>query len=73
MWAITAEEMKSCRWLEPLLVAQINFQEWTPDGYLRHSSYAGLRDDKKPRKVKREYKDEENLKAPREPIVLGRS
>jgi bifunctional non-homologous end joining protein LigD len=38
--------MKKCQWLEPLLVAQINFQEWTPDGHLRHSSFAGLREDK---------------------------
>src|SRR5262245_60512690 len=28
MWALTAEEMKSCRWLKPKLVAQIDFTEW---------------------------------------------
>jgi ATP-dependent DNA ligase len=32
-------------------VAQIEFQEWTPDGHLRHSSVAGLRSDKEPRQV----------------------
>jgi bifunctional non-homologous end joining protein LigD len=46
--------MKSCRWLKPERIAQINFQEWTPDGHLRHSSFAGLRDDKDPRIVVRE-------------------
>jgi bifunctional non-homologous end joining protein LigD len=54
MWALTAEEMKSCRWLKPKLVAQIEFTEWTPDGHLRQSSYAGLREDKDARKVVRE-------------------
>jgi bifunctional non-homologous end joining protein LigD len=54
MWALTAEEMKSCRWLKPKLVVQIEFTEWTPDGHLRHSSYAGLRDDKDSYKVVRE-------------------
>jgi bifunctional non-homologous end joining protein LigD len=32
-WALTAEEMKNCRWLKPELVAQVEFAEWTPDGH----------------------------------------
>jgi bifunctional non-homologous end joining protein LigD len=31
------------------------FTEWTPDGYLRHSKFVGLRDDKAARDVEREY------------------
>jgi bifunctional non-homologous end joining protein LigD len=46
--------MKNCRWLRPKLVAQIEFTEWTPDGHLRHSSFAGLRDDKDPQQIVRE-------------------
>ena len=42
-WALTAEEMKECRWLRPELVAQIEFREWTPDGHLRHCSFVALR------------------------------
>ncbi len=53
-WALTAEEMKECHWLKPVKVAQIEFTEWTPDGHLRHSSFAGLRDDKQAREVRRE-------------------
>jgi bifunctional non-homologous end joining protein LigD len=45
---------KNCRWLRPKLVAQIEFTEWTPDGHLRHSSFAGLRDDKHSRLIVRE-------------------
>jgi len=33
-------------WLEPKLVAQIAFTEWTDDAKLRHPAYLGLRDDK---------------------------
>jgi bifunctional non-homologous end joining protein LigD len=51
VWALTAEEMKNCRWLKPELIAQIDFREWTPDSHLRHPSFAGLRDDKDPRAV----------------------
>jgi len=41
-YSLTKEEMQNCRWLKPRLVAQIEFSEWTPDGHLRHSSFAGL-------------------------------
>jgi len=54
MWALTADEMKECTWLKPKLVVQVEFHEWTPDGHLRQSSYAGLRQDKEARKVVRE-------------------
>jgi bifunctional non-homologous end joining protein LigD len=53
-WALTADEMKNCRWLKPELVAQIEFGKRTPDGHLRHSKFVGLRDDKNPRNVTRE-------------------
>jgi ATP-dependent DNA ligase len=53
-WALTKEEMKTCVWLKPELVAQIEFTEWTPDGHLRHSKFVGLRDDKDAREVVRE-------------------
>jgi len=41
-------------WVRPELVAQIKFTEWTADAKLRHPVYLGLRDDKKPRDVRRE-------------------
>jgi len=53
-WALTASEMKPCRWLKPELVAQIAFAEWTPDGHLRHSAFVGLRDDVNPHAVVQE-------------------
>ena len=51
---VTAAEMKRCRWIEPKLVAQIHFTEWTRDGHLRHPVFIGLREDKKPAEVTRE-------------------
>ncbi|TCC57747.1 ATP-dependent DNA ligase [Kribbella pittospori] len=41
-------------WVEPELVAQVGFTEWTRDGQLRHPRFRGLRDDKSPRDVVRE-------------------
>ena len=45
---------KGTRWVEPELVAQIAFGEWTRDGRLRHPRYLGLRDDKPATEVVRE-------------------
>ena len=41
-------------WIEPNLVAQIGFTEWTRDGRLRHPRFLGLRDDKSAKEVVRE-------------------
>jgi bifunctional non-homologous end joining protein LigD len=46
--------MAECRWLKPMLVAQIEFLEWTSDNHLRHSRFAGLREDKRAKDVRRE-------------------
>jgi ATP-dependent DNA ligase len=40
--------------VEPELVAQVAFSEWTRDGRLRHPRYLGMRDDKSARAVVRE-------------------
>jgi bifunctional non-homologous end joining protein LigD len=37
--------------VEPCLVAEIEFREWTSDGVMRAPSYKGLREDKSPREV----------------------
>lgn len=40
--------------VEPKLVAEVEFTEWTKEGILRHPAYKGLRDDKRPTDVVRE-------------------
>lgn len=45
---------RGTHWVEPQVVAQIGFTEWTRDGRLRHPRYLGLRDDKPARQVVRE-------------------
>jgi len=48
------EPPRRAHWVEPELVAQIAFAEWTRDGKLRQPRYQGLRDDKPAREVVRE-------------------
>jgi bifunctional non-homologous end joining protein LigD len=41
-------------WVEPQIVVQVAFMEWTTHGKLRHPRLIGIRDDKSPRDVARE-------------------
>lgn len=57
---VPATERKGTVWLEPKLVCEVAYTEWTRDGRLRHPSFKGLREDKQAREVHREEpKDEE--------------
>lgn len=51
---LTASEMRKCHWVQPKLVAQIRYTEWTRDNKLRHPVYLGLRQDKSAKEVVRE-------------------
>ena len=51
---LTAEKMKQCRWVKPVLVGQVEYLEWTPDNHLRHARFIGLREDKDPKQARRE-------------------
>ena len=45
---------RRAKWIEPELVAEVDFTELTPDGVLRHPSFSGLRTDKPAAEVKLE-------------------
>jgi bifunctional non-homologous end joining protein LigD len=51
---VDLHRMKGAHWVEPRMVVEISFTEWTPDGMLRHPIFQGLREDKDPREVRRE-------------------
>ena len=54
--------MRRCLWLQPQLVCQVRFMEWTRDGNLRQPVFLGLREDKEPRQVVRETADERDCR-----------
>ncbi|MDB4916860.1 MAG: ligase [Gemmatimonadetes bacterium] len=41
-------------WVEPVLVAEVRFREWTPDGLLRHPAFLRMRTDKDARDCTRQ-------------------
>ncbi|HKQ56544.1 MAG TPA: non-homologous end-joining DNA ligase, partial [Candidatus Eisenbacteria bacterium] len=57
---------KDNHWVEPKLVCEVRFTEWTGDGGLRHPVFLGMRTDKKPEEVRREDPAQDDA-APEEP------
>jgi bifunctional non-homologous end joining protein LigD len=49
-------------WVEPRLVCEVEFVEWTHDGHLRAPSYQGLREDKSPDEVRPELPLESEIR-----------
>ncbi|SPM35198.1 ATP-dependent DNA ligase, partial [Mycobacterium rhizamassiliense] len=52
--ALPRSEARGVTYVEPILVGEVRYSEWTPDHRLRQSSWRGLRPDKKPSEVVRE-------------------
>jgi bifunctional non-homologous end joining protein LigD len=42
------------RWVKPVVVVEVSFSEWTPDGHVRHPSFKGVRSDKPAKAITRE-------------------
>lgn len=51
---ITAEKMKTCVWVRPQIVVQLDFLEWTDLDHLRGATFVAIREDKIPAEVVKE-------------------
>jgi bifunctional non-homologous end joining protein LigD len=59
------------QWVEPQLVAQVRFGEWTHDEHLRHPSYLGIREDKEAGEVTAEPPIEPVIRKGRRELKLS--
>jgi bifunctional non-homologous end joining protein LigD len=50
----TGRIARDAHWVAPELVAEVAFTEWTGEGKIRHPSFQGLREDKRPSEIVRE-------------------
>jgi bifunctional non-homologous end joining protein LigD len=51
---VPTQYRKVATWVEPTIVGEVSFGEWTADGRMRHPSWRGVRTDKSPDEVRRE-------------------
>jgi len=58
-------------WVEPRLVCEVEFAEWTHDGRLRAPSYKGLREDKEAEEVRRELPIETEIRRGKRVLKLS--
>jgi bifunctional non-homologous end joining protein LigD len=58
-------------WLEPKLVCEVEFAEWTHDGRLRAPVYQGLREDKQAEDVRRELPAADEVRKGRRALKLS--
>ncbi|MGH3152336.1 MAG: non-homologous end-joining DNA ligase [Streptosporangiaceae bacterium] len=52
--AVPAQHARAVHWVEPRLVGEVAFSEWTAEMIMRHPSWRGLRIDRKPGQVRLE-------------------
>lgn len=50
---VPRDHARHAHWVEPVLVGEVAFRNWTPDSRLRHPSWRGLRTDKSTSSVRR--------------------
>ncbi len=43
---LTSAQARGVQWVEPTLVGEVQFAQWTRDGLVRHATFMGLRSDK---------------------------
>jgi bifunctional non-homologous end joining protein LigD len=51
-FATPVKTNERAHWVDPQVVVEVKFSQWTADGKLRHPIFLGVRDDKSPREVR---------------------
>ncbi|WP_103333998.1 DNA ligase D [Pseudotabrizicola formosa] len=51
---LTTDQARQVRYVQPEVVAEVEFRAWTADGHLRHAAFRGLREDKPATEIRRE-------------------
>lgn len=72
--SVPASLRRGVVWVKPVLVAEIAFAGWTPDGLIRHGRFIGLRGDKPETEARREMPKPEamlHITHPDKPVYPG--
>ena len=67
---LSGSELRGLVFVEPKLVAEVEFRAWSGDGNLRHASFRGLREDKPAEEIVQESKRTEKAPKPQSTVKL---
>ncbi len=68
---LTSAQARGVQWVEPTLVGEVQFAQWTRDGVVRHATFMGLRSDKPAAQIVHEQPQvAESMKAPQAKTLL---
>ena len=68
---LTSAQARGVQWVEPTLVGEVKFAQWTRDGLVRHATFMGLRSDKPAAQIVHEQPQvAESMKAPQAKTLL---
>ncbi|EZP62745.1 DNA ligase D [Pseudomonas sp. RIT357] len=68
---LTSAQARGVQWVEPTLVGEVQFAQWTRDGLVRHATFMGLRSDKPAAQIVHEQPQvAESMKAPQAKTLL---
>lgn len=65
---LTAAQSRGVHWIEPKLICEAEFAQWTRDGIIRHAVFVGLRSDKPISEVGHEYAVGHKAEAAAKPV-----
>jgi bifunctional non-homologous end joining protein LigD len=51
---VPREQARFAHWVQPVIVGEVAYSEFTPDGILRHPAWRGYRPDKHPTDIRPE-------------------
>lgn len=68
--SLSAAARRGLVYVEPQLVAEVEFRAWSADGNLRHASFRGLREDKPAEEVRREDTQPDKPSTPQSNVKL---
>ncbi|MBX8576804.1 DNA ligase D [Pseudomonas cichorii] len=61
---LNSAQKRNVQWIEPQLVCEVEFAQWTREGILRHAAFVGLRSDKPASDIVREHPQQVTVPSP---------
>ncbi|MBX8487639.1 DNA ligase D [Pseudomonas cichorii] len=61
---LNSAQKRNVQWIEPQLVCEVEFAQWTREGILRHAAFVGLRSDKPASDIVREHSQQVTVPGP---------